>query len=461
VKKCPFQLAVERNHPRKTETLLCTALLREIPDKRTVYSARWNDRDVVVKLFTGRLSAPRRLRSEWRGLAGLRERGFRAPEPLFHGTTADGARALVMESIGDSTSMRKLFRETDEPSHKFELLASVCHELARYHNRGVLQKDLHLGNFLLQAHDIWAIDAAQIRFRSKSIGRRTSLCQLAQAVSFLPDPCVPSARNLSEAYFRVRGWPLRASDEAWLRKRARRHKSRAIDRMLSKYQRSNSKHRFVAVGSRRGLFDRQFCTDAQAADLVPQLDGLMKAGDILKQGNTCFVSRVRWNDADIVIKRYNHKGLIHSLRHTIKKSRARRGWTSSHRLRLLGIGTPEPLAFLEQYKGPLVWCSYLIHKHVPGRRLSDLAQDHTAGANKHKQHVTQVLDVLEKLGAYRITHGDMKHSNILISHGEPVLTDLDGLTLHRWHRTYAVAHRKDVRRFRNAALAPAPGDRGL
>jgi len=456
VRECPFQLSVARDHPRRTETLRCTALLREIPQTRAVYSARWNDREVIVKVFAGGRSASRHLTSEWRGLTGLRKRGFCAPEPLFYGTTVAGARVLVMERIGGSESVRRLFQATSEPAGRFELLDPVCRELARYHIRGVLQQDLHLGNFLLRAEGVLAIDAAQIRFRSRPIGRSKSLSQLAKVVSFLPDPCLASARSLYQAYFETRGWPLQKSDEARLRRDVRRHKSRAINRMLRKYQRSNSRHRPLVLDGYRGLFDRQFCSQAAAAELVPQLDALMETGDILKRGNTCFVSRVRWHDTDLVIKRYNHKGLIHSLRHTIKRSRARRGWTNSHRLCLLEIGTPEPLAYIERCKGPLVWCSYLLHRYVPGRKLSELPGDPAIEQSRRKQHVAQVLEVLERLGNYRITHGDMKHSNILISNGEPILTDLDGLTAHRWHWTYAAAHRKDVRRFRNVPSPDAP-----
>jgi len=100
-----------------------------------------------------------------------------------------------------------------------------------------------------------------------------------------------------------------------------------------------------------------------------------------------------------------------------------------------------------------VWCSYLIHEYVPGRKLSDLLRDGTVEENQRRRHIAQVLEVLDKLGHHRITHGDMKHSNILIRAGRPVLTDLDALTVHRWRWAYRVGHRKDVRRFQAACAA--------
>ena len=67
------------------------------------------------------------------------------------------------------------------------------------------------------------------------------------------------------------------------------------------------------------------------------------------------VLRLYRSRSDVVVKRYNHKGFTHSLRHTIKKSRAHRGWLHGHRLVMLDIATPKPLAYIEQIKEKLIW----------------------------------------------------------------------------------------------------------
>ena len=86
-------------------------------------------------------------------------------------------------------------------------------------------------------------------------------------------------------------------------------------------------------------------------------NGIRKA---LKNGNTYFVSRINLAGREIVVKRYNHKEVIHSVRQTIKRSRARRGWLHEHRLRMLNIATPRPLAYIESRRGMVVWKSYLV-----------------------------------------------------------------------------------------------------
>jgi tRNA A-37 threonylcarbamoyl transferase component Bud32 len=191
------------------------------------------------------------------------------------------------------------------------------------------------------------------------------------------------------------------------------------------------------------VFDGGFCEGAEPFDFIKQIDSLMDKGRILKDGRTCYVSRVAWNGKDVVVKRYNHKGLIHSLRHTIKRSRARRGWLHAHRLRMLNIATPRPLAYVEQRKGPLLWKSYLVTEYVEGQRLYDFLRDSKIGQEERSRVTGKVKELLNRLGEHRISHGDLKHSNILITDNDPVLTDLDGMKVHKQNWTYQRRRTKD------------------
>jgi tRNA A-37 threonylcarbamoyl transferase component Bud32 len=177
------------------------------------------------------------------------------------------------------------------------------------------------------------------------------------------------------------------------------------------------------------------------------IDALMASGQILKDGNACFVSRVNFDGKDVVVKRYGHKGIIHSLRHTIKKSRALRGWLHAHRLRGLNIATPRPLAYIEQRKGLLLWQSYLVTEYVEGQNLYGILRDDGTVEQERWRVIEQVAELFERLGKYRITHGDLKHTNILIAGPNAVLTDLDGMKVHRFNWAYKIWRAKDVARF--------------
>lgn len=447
VDDCPFQLRVERSSPPGVEEITCVALLRMVPGTRYVYDAVWKDRPVIVKLFARRFRGRRHLRREWRGLSELCKRGIDAPLGLFHGRTDNGGWVIAIEKITDARSLQDALMTDSDLGLVSDRALRLCRELARCHDKGVVQNDLHLNNFLLQGERIVAIDLGQFRFRSRPIGRRRSLSQLAGILSCLPEGRRPPTGLALHEYLHTRGWSRRQSDEALLDAWIRRKKLRAVRCTLRKYQRENSRHLRVRTRGCRALFDRAFCSGADPVAFVQRIDELMDRGEVLKAGKTCHVCYVTWNDRQIVIKRYNHQGWVHSLRHTLKTSRARRSWLSGHRLRSLGIRTPKPLACVERLRGPFVWCSYIVTEYVPGGSLSDLLRDAGLSAEQRDERIAQVENMLKRLGDYRITHGDTKHSNVLMSPDGPVLTDLDALTVHWWRWTARLAHRKDTTRF--------------
>ena len=135
---------------------------------------------------------------------------------------------------------------------------------------------------------------------------------------------------------------------------------------LRKFLRTNRRHQAIRQGSWRGLADRKLSEAVNLDEITTGLDEAMSRGQVLKDGRTSFVSRVTLGGIEVVIKRYNHKGLLHSLRHTLKGSRAKRCWLNANRLLLLGIPTPRPLAYIDERRGPLP-APLLLHRGVRPR----------------------------------------------------------------------------------------------
>jgi hypothetical protein len=135
--------------------------------------------------------------------------------------------------------------------------------------------------------------------------------------------------------------------------------------------------RFCVLKTRRhhAVFDKSDFTPDDAGQWIEQIDAITDSARLLKNGNTCFVTAVTRRGRDYVIKRYNPKGLLHSFRHTLKRSRARRGWLNAHRLHYLGIPTPRPVGFIEEYAGPFIKRSWLISEMAPGPKLHDYLAD--------------------------------------------------------------------------------------
>ncbi|MGD8787465.1 MAG: lipopolysaccharide kinase InaA family protein [Phycisphaerales bacterium] len=448
----PFHILINRDCPEgQTEHLLCTALLRFIPGRREVYDAVWNDKSVIVKVFAHKINARRHLRREWKGLSLLQKRGLSSPLPLFYGKTEKGKWAVVVEKIADSSTVLDTLQKTKDPVKKLNLMTLACNELAKQHNKGVLQKDLHLGNFLSDGDKIFALDVGQMRFLRNEVNRKSSISKLAMLISCMPGINTETTTKICEMYLENRGWDVKKPDEIYFQKQLIVHKKRILRKWLKKILRTNKRHLKIISNRYTAVFDRSFCQ--QPFDFIEQIDSLMDEGHILKKGNTCYVSRLIWNGKDIVVKRYNHKGFIHSLRHTLKKSRALRGWLHGHRLGVLGIATPRPLAYIEQRKGKLVWKSYLVTEYVEGHKLHDFLHNHDISKEQHSVVIRQIKKLIDKMGKYLITHGDLKHTNILITNNGPFLTDLDGMKAHRWNWTYRIRKVKDCAHLENKEVS--------
>jgi tRNA A-37 threonylcarbamoyl transferase component Bud32 len=444
----PFELLVERSAlKQKAESLMCTGILRAVRGKRDVYDATWQGRSVVVKAFRGGIRARLNLHREWHGLRLLEKRGLSAPRALFYGKTSDGRWAVVVEKITDSTTALEALVKSTAKSEKLNLLLAAGRELAEEHKKGVLQEDFHLGNFLWRQGRLFSVDPAQMRFRSSQVGRRQSIFQLALLARLLPENDTEAISRLYREYLEARRWRLEESDQRLLQKAAKTHRKNGIRNGLKKCLRTSRKYLRLRTPSYVAVFHRGFCDGGQARELPGQIDDLMDKGRILKNGNTCFVSHVKWNGKDVVVKRYNHKGFVHSLRHTLKRSRARQGWLHAHRLKMLRIATPRPLAYIERRKGLLIWESYLVTEYVSGPNFADILRRGNRSEAERSKAAGPVLELLERLAVNRITHGDLKHTNILVTKEGPVLTDLDGMKVHRCRRSCRRKLAKDLESF--------------
>ncbi len=447
----PFNLQIRQLFPQvgSAETVTCAKLLRAIGGKREVYNAVWNGRPVIAKIFLKKISGWFHLKKEWYGLRRLQELGLSGPKPLFFGRTADSKLVTVVEKIQNSSTAINIFRKTTEREAKISLLSLVCKELAKQHGKGVEQKDLHLGNFLVSADKVFALDTAEIRFHKSALSRERSIAQLVLLAGYFPAEDKESVKKFSSAYFSERGWKFGDADFATLQKKTSKYKKHITEKWLKKSLRTNTRHLKIREPGCTAIFDRTFCGETKAKELIEQIDVLVDGGEILKRGNTCHLSTVIWNGKKIVIKRYNHKGILHSICQTVKGSRARKGWLCGLRLFLLDIATPKPLAFIERRKNLVLWNSYLVTEYVSGQKLPDFLESNETSKEAKAAVTKKIVEVLSNLGRNFISHGDLKHSNILVTGDEPVLTDLDGMLVHKfkWLGRYKAA--RDMEKFIN------------
>lgn len=457
MKEFPFSLSIKPFAPEsRPEIVVCTDPLRVLAGKRQVLDALWGERPVVVKVFAEPLKAKRHMKRDWQGLKCLEKLGLNAPNALFCGKTDDGRYAVVTEKITDAATLSEIWNNTTDSIKKLGLLLMVSRELANQHLKGLLQKDLHLGNFLLKGQKLFTLDPAQIRFFSGQVKKKHALAQLAVLASNVPDEDTDAITRLCREYAQARSWKFSRLDLAALQKQLAACRKYNVKRALKKCMRTGKKFVRIRQPAHLGVALRDFYQKADFRKFIQDIDTLMQTGEILKKGNTCFVSHFTWAGREIVAKRYNYKGFFHSVRHTIKKTRARHAWLHAHRLGNLNIPTPKPIAYIEQRKAGLVYQSYIVTEYVHGQRLYDFLRADNLPEQSRSKAARQLKELFDKLGKYRITHGDLKYTNILITENGPILTDLDSMKVHSFNATYHKKRAKDLARLaKDLPLPPA------
>ncbi len=258
----PRQLLIHDQEGGRTEPLTVERILRQVPGSRVVEAGHWGVRPVIVKAFLGH-GRQGRLARERDGLMTLIERGIDAPRPLFGGEDSLGRQALVLEQIEQAVPAAAhpdLHRMGPEGSRVRALLMRT---LSGQHKKGVEQRDLHPGNFLLQGERVFALDPAAMRFGRAPLGLGRSLAQLAAMGALFPELGPEEFTALALVYAQARQWSF--SERTLERLETRRQEVIAdkLKKRLKKYGRANTRHAEATGNHYRLLVDRKTCWECR------------------------------------------------------------------------------------------------------------------------------------------------------------------------------------------------------
>jgi tRNA A-37 threonylcarbamoyl transferase component Bud32 len=148
-----------------------------------------------------------------------------------------------------------------------------------------------------------------------------------------------------------------------------------------------------------------------------------------------------------VVKRYNIKNTWHWLRRSLRVTRAAQSWRLSNLLRLFGVPTAKPVAFIEKRVLGLRNKSYFIMEYVNGEHMGEYFAKYKEDDAHFEKIAMRVVTLLNNLTKLRVSHGDLKVTNILIENDRPVIIDLDGMSEHASQAKASKAFKKDFKRF--------------
>lgn len=413
--------------------LECKQALRILPGKRMTCYAQWGTKKVVAKLFFDAVCWYRHGKEDECGVRILTDAGILTPPLLFSGQVkAMKVYAVIFEYIEGSKNLTELWPMLGDFQQKLSVLKQTMDLLAQQHRQGIIHQDLHFDNFLLKGDRLYQLDGAEViqRFLKRPLTITESYRHLSLFLSQLSPVENGLIEPLFSYYLTLRGWN---ADIFYLTKFIKllsyqrdKYYHYCLKKVFRECTKVVYKHDFTSVLA----VMRKFNSEYLGCFLKSLDDTLSTQEDLLKNGHSSTVGKAYFEGNPVVIKRYNVKGIHHYLKICLKPSRAAKSWRNAHFLRLLGIATAEPIAFLEKRFGFLRGKAYFITRFVPGVTLTHYFASAVSDGEKAKM-ATKVMALFQQLFLSRLSHGDLKASNFLVDNGEIKLIDLDSLCRHR------------------------------
>ncbi|MEQ1598769.1 MAG: lipopolysaccharide kinase InaA family protein [Methylotenera sp.] len=436
------QIYLKNASPIHVETVV-----RTVPHQREVVRGTWQDahgkaQKIYAKFFFGARAAQHYAR-DLSGITDLVAAKIPTPPLLFQGQDASGlAYILIFSEIQNALNAEESWQNLDEKA-RFNLAKRLVAEIAKHHNAGLLQTDLYLKNFLVDNDKIYTLDGDGIR-KFTRLSQQRALKNLSVLLSKFDVLEVEVwLADLLKAYAEDRGWGT-LRDAGSIKKMTNTHRQKVASHYADKKVfRQCADVKSYALESSWILVCRAY----ENIDFSGNLDALLTEQNLLKRGNTCTVALAEIDGKKAVIKRYNIKNFWHGLSRAVRQTRAAASWANAHRLKILGIATVQPIALIENPNfGFLNGKAYFLAEYIDA---PDAAEFFSKTHNKKARAdaVKNIVILFYKLFLLKISHGDMKATNIKMLDNKPVLIDLDSMQQHRFDAFALTAHVRDLRRF--------------
>ena len=442
----PFVLALD-GQVGESALLRCYEVVRAMPGKRLVCRGEWQGNDVFVKLYFG---GDKYWRAECQGLQALSDNSITAPAVLHAGTADQGAlHIILLEAIQPAVTLETAWAEAGDEAARITLLQQAVDCIASHHCAGLEQRDIHLNNFLLSGDCLYTLDGGGIHDAGVDelpVKRSRDNLALFFAQFYPDDDALIEA--VLPVYLQRRSWNREVLPGAKLQERVHHFRRGRLRRFLKKIFRDCSAFKCEHSWRTFRVYDRSMAS-AEMVEFLADPDASLQHPDVryLKQGNTCTLWTTRVDGRQLVVKRYNIKGLSHRFGRAFRNTRAAVSWMNAHRLWMYGILTARPVALVEERFGPVRGRAWYISEFVAGNDASSLCGQTTLDRAGQIRAGQQVTDLLAQLALSSLSHGDMKATNFILSQQGAVVIDLDAMQKHDAAESFRRAQRRDLMRF--------------
>jgi tRNA A-37 threonylcarbamoyl transferase component Bud32 len=450
----PFTLLLDARGNEDTR-LKCTQVVRMIPGKRLVCMGEWQGDDVFIKLY---ICAEKLFRKELEGLRALHAGGIAAPAVRYSGSAGEGTiHVILLEPVQHATTLEAAWEAAADEQARIDLLRKSVATIAQHHRAGLEQLDIHLDNFLLSDGRLFTLDgggihvcpAGELSVKSSRDNLALFFAQFYPEHDYLIDAVLPLYEQRRQ--YRAGSIPAVHLHERvdYFRRRRQRRFLKKIFRDCSAFLCNRSLRRYMVC-------DRAMASPEMLEFLADPDASLAQAGsEYLKQGNTCTLWQVRAGQHTLVVKRYNIKGFAHRISRLFRATRAAVSWKNAHRLEMCGILTPKPVALIEERFGPLRGRAWYVSAYVQGDDALVLCNPPAGGLIDAQAAAESVVALLKRMTHCRISHGDMKGNNFILSKQGAAVIDLDAMRQHVHEPGFRRSQRRDLHRFmRNWQACP-------
>ena len=393
-------------------------ILRFLPNKRVVFKAIKNDKEVVIKLFFNkdRKKRNKEYQKEVGTIKILTNLKLATPELLDY---------------------KKLYyRDYDYVVTKY---IGICNKkldiqsyykaIAALHNHGIYQEDIHIDNFITNSDKFYYLDASgmDLKYYHQKILPKIALDNLALFICQF---------NLNEQEKFIENLEYYFQNITYLSKSEIQKNSQKYKKYIIKKTKKTFAKRLKDYGQKifrncsdfvtcklvdknknkiSGVFERKTYYKYQSFfEQFINNPNLFKSKIIkyFKKGNTAEVYLLDTGSTKFVIKYYKSKNKIHSFKNYFLKTRAKKSWFFSNICNFLEIKTIKPVGYFELKKFGFFKGAYFITKY--DENLNDL-NEILEKKSKLKINViaSNIVENIKSLKQHKIYHGDFKILNIL------------------------------------------------